>query len=529
MLSRQTFKPSAAVQKAVAVTLLIAMASGGGAWAAERTGEDPKRWYQNFYRWPFRSEAPVETGPASVYERRSGNRGMIFRRGAQETSLEGLPRLSPELSAPGFVWSLDLAISRALLANPSIVEAKLMVERQAGLAAEAGAKRLPQVAITGGQEWRDPDSRDVAATLEQQIITQRNALADRSYDVRLEVRQLLFDGGGLSSAVKREKLQSVQSKMALQLAAYRTVSLVKQHYDAVLFREATLANVQRRERSLKQIADFTERRWKLGEQPELENLRAATELKLAQADVVKSLRDLRQVRIGFARQLYLPAASDPKSAYVLSGDLTAADFTLPRDEAMSLAMARRLDLQSAQLQIEVADLVVQAVKSDGLPKVEASAGYGYRSSYYNFDRQVEGWTAGVSARWPLFDGNAVKSRTRVYRAERRIAQVRLEDMELKVRTEVAELYSGLELAKSALGAQLEAKALAEKSLVYAKRGYELGQTALEQALEIENVLLRSENAYAEAVVTLNATVAQLEYAIGGVLPGTRDVGIEVMP
>jgi outer membrane protein TolC len=66
-------------------------------------------------------------------------------------------------------------------------------------------------------------------------------------------------------------------------------------------------------------------------------------------------------------------------------------------------------------------------------------------------------------------------------------------------------------------------------LVHARRAYELGQANLEQVLETENVLLRSQNAYAETVVTLNATIAQLEFGVGGVLPGGRDVGMEVLP
>ncbi|HRE80669.1 MAG TPA: TolC family protein [Opitutaceae bacterium] len=498
----------------------------GSAGMARGANEDGEPWYRGWLK-ALRPGMPLKDGPASVYTPRAGKRGMIFRDGWQaEAKPAGLPELSPELSNPGYVWSLDTAISRALLANPTIVEAKLMVQRQASLLVEAGSRRLPQVAVTGMHDWRDPGLLDAGNNV---TVDPRTTLADRSYDVRLEVRQLLYDHGGISATVRREKIQNVQTKMALQLAAYRTVSLVKQHYDAVLYREATLANAQRRERSIRQVAEFTERRWKLGEQPELENLRAATELKLAQADVVRAQRDLQQVRIGFARQLYLPAASDPETAYVLSGELTAADFTLPRDEAMGMAIARRLDLQTAQLQLEIAGEVLKAVRSDAFPKIEATAGYGYRSSYYRYDRQLDGWTLGVSGRWPIFDGNAVRARTQAYRAEQRVAQVRLEDMELKVKTEVAELYAGLDLARTALAAQKEAVVLAEKSLAQARRGYELGQATLEQVLEIENVLLRSQNAYAEAVLSLNATVAQLEYGVGGVLPGTRDVGIEVMP
>ncbi len=510
------------------LALMIAWAVVGGAQAdllaAPGESEASQPWYRSLLRkiLPDRRD---EEGPEAVLSGRQGRRWIFFRKETPAAPLRGLPGLSPELSAPGYVWTLDTAISRALAANPTLVEAKLLVERQVNLAIEAGSRGRPQVAITGGHDWRDPNSLDAGPN----VTNPRTALADRSYDIRLEVRQLLFDGGGISNSVKREKLQTLQTRLALQLAAYRTVALVKQHYEAVLFREATLANARRRVESVQQIADFTERRWKLGEQTELDHLRAQTELRLAQADVVKAQRDCQQSRIEFARQLYLPAPEDSKSSFQLSGHLEPASLSLPRDEAISLAVARRLDLQSAQVQVQLADAVVRAVKSDAFPKIEANVGYGYRSSYYNYERDLNGWSAGVSGRWPIFDGHAVRARTRAYQAEQRITQVRLEDLELKVRTEVADLYASLALARSSLVAQEEAKVLAEKSLAYARRGYELGQVTLQQVLEMEEVLLRTQNAYAEAILTLNASVAQLEYTVGGALPGGRDVGPEVMP
>jgi outer membrane protein len=509
---------------------------------AQGVGQSVTRGMQGAYRglqWvgrgvgsffsPLSPDLDPVMGPASVYQRRPNRRGMIYRPGREVAPPISLPPPSPEVTAPGYVWSLETAIARALVANPSLVESRLMLQRQRGVEAEVGAKRLPQVAVLATADRRDPDSIDRSRSELTLPITSRTAIADRSFDLRVEVRQLLFDGGGVSNSVKREKLQTLQAKMALQVAAYRTVALVKQHYETVLFREVTLGNVQRRETSLRQIADWTERRWKLGEQPELEYLRAATELKLAQAEVVRAQSELRQARVGLARQLYLPTQDNRSPDLVLSGELSPKSVSLALDEAISLATANRLDLQSGKLQIKSAEHTVKAIKSDQLPKIEAVAGYGQRTSYYDYHRELEGWTVGVSGRWSLFDGHATRGRLQAYRAEQRVAQVRVENLDLQVRTEVVELFARLDQAKAALSAQAEAKALAEKSLVHARRAYELGQANLEQVLETENVLLRSQNAYAETVVTLNATIAQLEFGVGGVLPGGRDVGMEVLP
>jgi outer membrane protein TolC len=470
-----------------------------------------------------------EFGPASVYVPRSGRKGWIYRVGEPPPEPIRLLPVSPEVTAPGYVWSLETAVSRALVANPAVVEAKLMLQRQQGAEAETKARRLPQLALVGSADRRDSDSIDRSPGEFNLPPNSRTAIADRSFDARVELRQLLFDSGGVSNTLQRERLQTLQARLGLQVAAYRSVALVKQHYDAVLFREAVKRNTLRREESLGQLAESAKRRWELGEQPELEYLRAATELKLAEAEVVRAERDLRQARIGFARHLYLPLSDDNDAAVVLAGELQPRSLALAKIDAVPLAVANRLDLQVGRLQVKAAEATVRAVRSDALPKIEAVAGYGMRSSYYDYNRELEGWTVAVTGRWSLFDGHAVRGRTQVYRAEQRVAQVRLEDLDLRVRTEVVELFASLELARSALAAQEEAVALAEKSLAHARRAYQLGQANLEQVLETENVLLRSRNARAEAIYTLNATIAQIEFGVGGVLPGARDVGIEVMP
>lgn len=530
--ARQALQDPPAPKTPVPWFMEVAQEVKGTAQGVGRTvGRGVQGAFRGVQKWfsPFSPDLETETGPASVYVSRANRRGLIYRPGSPGSEPIRLPAFTPELSAPGYVWSLETAIARALVANPALVEAKLMVQRQKGVEVEVGSKRLPQMAILASGERRDPDSIDRSRGELILPPSSRTAIADRSYDLRVEVRQVLFDGGGVSNSLKRERLQSLQTKMALQVAAYRTVALVKQHYEGVLFREVALGNVKRRETSLRQIAEWTQRRWKLGEQPELEYLRAATELKLAQADGVRAESELRHARIGFARQLYLPVDETKGPSYVLSGELAPKTTALALDEAISLAVANRLDLQSGKLQVQAAEFTLKAIRSEALPRLDIVAGYGQRSSYYDYHRQLEGWTVGVSGRWSLFDGHALKGRTQAYRSDQRVAQVRLENLDMQVRTEVVELFARLEQAQAALAAQAEAKSLAEKSLTHARRAYEVGQANLEQVLETENVLLRSQNAYAETVVTLNATLAQLEFGIGGVLPGGRDVGLEVMP
>lgn len=522
---------------------LLAVALGVGlplmaVKAAESEDKASRSWYRNLTGWikpawdwltprrsgfrPFWEES--EMGPASVYRPRTGRRGVFYRSGgAESVELDGLPDLSPDVRVPGYSWTSDTALSRALVANPDIAAARYALLRQEGLEMDSRSRRLPQVSVTGAYEVRE------SRLIDRAPVFSPTAVASKSHDVRIELRQMLFDGGASANALKRERLQTLMMRYSLQLAAYRTAALVKQGYDAVLLRQDMVNHAVQKETSLRQIADFAARRFALGSMSELDSLRARTELKLAEADTWKARSGLLQAKVYLAQQMYLPLTEDRLGDFTVTGELVPRDFTLPPAEAVALALERRLDLLAGSLQVKAAGHALQAIRSDLLPKLEVFANYGFRSSYYEENPQREGWTGGVAGRWSIFDGFGVKGRTRAYRADQRAAQARLDDLEVQVRTGLTELFGALQLGRTAVTAQTEAAALSEKSLSYARRAYELGQATLEQVLESETVLLRSRNARGDAILALNATVAQLEFSVGGVLPGERDVGIEVMP
>jgi outer membrane protein TolC len=128
---------------------------------------------------------------------------------------------------------------------------------------------------------------------------------------------------------------------------------------------------------------------------------------------------------------------------------------------------------------------------------------------------LDGWTIGASGSWSLFDGGESRGRRRAALAERRIAEVKLDDLELQIGSRLRELYQALAQTRKSVDAQESGRQFAARAFQVARRLYENGQTSLEKVLQAQMISRQAENRYLDAVFRYNATVAQIEQAIGG--------------
>src|SRR5690606_7928401 len=242
-----------------------------------------------------------------------------------------------------------------------------------------------------------------------------------------------------------------------------------------------------------------------------------TELEASRAEYSEAQRLLTESEQSFRRLLHLDPIAEHLS---LEGELSMRDFDLPLNEALSRALTQRPDLEAAEAAVEVSKAQQRALIGGYLPTLEAYAGYGLRSSYYNSGNQLEGWTIGAVAQWDIFDGFSNRGRLKAQLPERRIADTRLASVEHQATTQLRDLYQGLAHSRDAIQAQQKSLDLAARALSQAKRLYEAGQTSLEQVLQTETAHRRAQNSFSEAVYSYNATIAQIEFAVGGQLADT---------
>ena len=409
-------------------------------------------------------------------------------------------------------WTLERALARAMEANAELLAAKHEFERQEGMRLQVRARLLPSVSANAGLNERAQGLVDESPLQRFQPPSPENAVALYSYDVRLEIRQLVFDGFSSWNQIKRQQLISRQAYLTLHSTVLRTVSSVRQAFDAIQMRTALVTAEERRVEEFVQLVEWTRRKHLVGEVPEFELLRAEAELQGARAELAEAGRTLGQTEQSFRRLLQARDGGEPLR---LDGKFQPRDFRLPLDEAIAQARANRPDLEGAALAVDAARRNERSVAGRYLPRVEAFASYGTRSSYYNSAVRLEGWTFGAMGQWSLFEGGAARGQKISLRAELRAAEDKLSETQHHITSRLRELYHGLQQARVSLEAQERSVGLSTRASRDARRLFEVGQASLEQVLQSGMTHRRAESRFGEAVYNFNAIVADIESSVGG--------------
>lgn len=432
-----------------------------------------------------------------------------------------LPLLAVRLSAASSVaaapgvehqdWDVARAIDRAMQANPDLVSARLEAEREQGGRLQVRARLLPRVGVSASWDQRQRSLIDRSPAEFSLPPTLRSSVAEWGYDVRIEVRQLVFDGFSTLNAIERQKLRQRQAVLRVTQVASEVVTAVRQTYDAILVRRAQLEGERQRIDDLAKLADYAGRKQALGEIGELDLLNANSLLQSAKAERAQIERDLVFTEQQFLRLLHLPPESGPVR---LAGRFAVRSFAVSYEEALALALRNRPDLESANLAVLASKQQQYALNGEFLPRFETFASWTSRSSYYRASRSLDGWTVGAVGSWNIFDGGDLRGRRRTALAERRIAETKLQELELEVGSKLRELYQGLDHSREAINAQDTARQFAARAFQAARRLYENGQASLEKVLQAQLIARQAENSYLDAAFRYNATVAQIEQAMG---------------
>lgn len=423
-----------------------------------------------------------------------------------------LPDVPKLLDRDGHAWTIEEALARALEANPDVQVALANVQHQAGVQLQSTALLLPRIGITGTADWRDPAMIDrspdeITREHSGQSVT---PITTRGYSAQVEMRETVFDGFASWAQVKRASLMKKKAAVDARDTYLKVASQVRQAFDAVLIRQAFLKTRRDGAHDMAHLAEVAKKRFQAGEISEYESLRAEAAQRSAEADLAQAQADLTKSEATFCGMLYI---AQPADGLKLAGTVEPVQFHETFDSALFRAKRDRLDLKSAELQLEAANRAVAVTARSGLlPRIDAYVNYGTRSSYYDVNRQLDGWSLGLTGNWNIFDSGQTLGNIRTQRADRRAAEIRLADTQRQIGADVHQLFAGLSQTKSVLDSQATARDLAERSVREARKLYEVGRVSLEEILNTEMAYRQALLGWLGAVYSYNATVYQLDYA-----------------
>ena len=413
------------------------------------------------------------------------------------------------------VWTLQEAVNRAMLVNPDVLASRERLRQQEGVVLQLRAERFPLFTASAGASKRDQDLVDRSPSELFFPPSEQNVVATERYDFRIRLSYLLYDGSGRHYRMTRQNLVKRRLLYETQLTAYRTAMHVEQTFDSLLLWREVERIHDNTVNTFRQLAENTRRRHELGEITQLDTLRVQTELKNAEADAARTVSDMARSEGTFRRLLMLSHPTITDSLIRIDGAFGRKVIAILFPDAVAIARQSRLDLQAAETEVLAAQAGLRAVDAQSRPRIEVFTDYGVNSSYYDVYRALDGWTLGLSGTWHLWNGRAHRGRLQVQEAELNHSLLNKRRLEFDIETELRELYASLEQYDTVIAAQESAVAYGHMSMQHAERLYEIGQVSIEEVLNAELALRRSQLRLQEAIFRNNASVTQIKLAMGG--------------
>ena len=408
---------------------------------------------------------------------------------------------------------LDLrtAVVYALENNFSIRQARERIREQEGLIVEVRALALPNASIDSFYTKNDEE-------LSSDRGSPGSPGSDQNWQIALNVRQVLFAGGGVRAALDAQSALREAALLDLQATVDAALFEVRTRFYNVLLAREQIAVQESNVELLGQQLSIARNRFEAGASSNFEVLQAEVALANAQPALIRArnnyrvfIDELRQ-SLGYHNPRVESITKVPE--FVGTLDFEPVSYTL--QEALESARANRPELKRLARIEDARDAGVRNARSGYLPDLALVGGYEFRKNNFSnrFADSVDGWVVGLQSNWAIFDGMATRGRVAQARSQLRQAQLLTEESTLAVEVDVRRSLSALQEAAELADAAVKVVAQAEEALRLADARYAAGTITQLDVLETRVALTESRLNQLTANYSYNVAAAAMRRAIG---------------
>lgn len=400
--------------------------------------------------------------------------------------------------------SLDECIQIAQDSNFQIKRARQEIERQKGVLKSAIGEMLPQVVASGTVTQVDKNRIP-------QVGGQRFG-QETVWDAGVTVNQDLYTGGRNYTAVQREKLLLEAAEWDYRTALNSILADVQARYYAVLLARESIdvqeELVRLREASLKS----EEAKLQAGSVSRFNVLRAEVALSNSRAPLIRARNDLRIAREELKRALGIEGKNEETPD--VKGDFTFSPVLVQLDDSLAKAQQQRPELKRLELVREAAKKGVRIQQAQYYPNVQAYAGYGVQGARFGGANKTEGWEAGLTGQWNLFDSFRTQGAVEAARSASESARISLSEVKEAVDIEVRRAFSSLQEAQELADASRMVVNQAKESVRLAQARFDVGSATQLDVLESQVALTEARTNEVTALHNYNLALLQLRRAMG---------------
>lgn len=259
----------------------------------------------------------------------------------------------------------------------------------------------------------------------------------------------------------------------------------------------------------RQVTD-AEKRFRAGDAPELDVLRARVPVATAQASVYQAENAVRVAEGTLNSLLGRPLDSPvPLTDNATDTPITALPFAL--EEARAQASENRPDLRAAEATVRAAEIGVSVARTGRDPLYSLQASDTRSNDKTGFTRLD---SVGATITLPLSDGGLTKAQVKEADAGLEAAKAQLLVARQTVEATLYSAYRNAEASLRQIEAARTSQELAQTAYEKATRGYQTGLFPLTDVLSAQSALTQARIAYVQAVYDAAAAVATLNNAVG---------------
>jgi outer membrane protein TolC len=247
-------------------------------------------------------------------------------------------------------------------------------------------------------------------------------------------------------------------------------------------------------------------------------------------DIIAAEAQFLNAKDALIRALY-PSTERP-SDLQLSDVPSVKPLEMDEPTAEKQALASRLELKSAHLDLESKQVLEKAAKNRTLPQLDAFATYNGNAASQipsegltavNKDitkMTYPGYTVGIQFAIPI-QNRAAKGNQAQARANRRSSELNLQDLELGITLEVRQAFRNLDASAKGVAAAEKTRYFREKDLEAEQKKFENGMSTNFLVLSKQNDLDTAKSSELQSRITYAKAVTALEKATGHLLEARK--------
>lgn len=458
--------------------------------------------------------------------------------------------------------TLDDAVAIALRQNPDILRALQEIQRTRGLIIEVRAQALPNIGVGSTYSQQDRrliesggggglggnrgsavnaaalqealsqalttngtpgavDSAAIEGALQSALATPSQSAAtdggggnNKSWQITIEGRQLLYSGGQVRAAMRIARFSEDSAYWSLRDTVDNVISTVRKQFYLVLLNRA-LINVQEENiRLLESQLGDQQNRFEAGTVPRFNVLQAEVALANARPALIRARNNYNISELQLARILGIPYESAPVGVPPINpiGSLNTTEQPLPLAEALDLAKLQRPFLKVQRQQILIGAEQIKVELAAYQPRLEASGGYIFRNSRLSeeLDDVVNGWFFGFIGSWDIFDGFATYGRTKQAKARLEQSRITYIDSVQQVELEVQQALASVNEARQTIASQAKAVEQAEEAVRLSRERLSAGAGTQLDVLNAQVALTQARSTALQARADYNVAMAEFD-------------------